>query len=79
VSATGQSAAPPATSERKYRVRSNGEPYREIARHTLNNPERWNDIFSLNPNYDPRFPVPGGTVIRLPADAQVEPSDIPHE
>lgn len=75
--ASGQPAPVAAGSERKYRVRNNGEQFWEIAKHTLNNPARWQDIYNLNPNYNPSYPVQGGVVLRLPADAQVEPGDIP--
>ncbi len=62
-----------------YRVRTNGEMVRDIAKRTLRgNPnERWYDIQRLNPNFDPAQPVRGGTVLRLPADAQVPTENRP--
>jgi hypothetical protein len=63
---------------RTYRVRSNaGEYMREVARRALRDSERWQDIYKLNPNVRPEFPVATGTVLRLPADAQVPAENLP--
>jgi nucleoid-associated protein YgaU len=60
-----------------YRVRKSGEKFLDMARHTLGNADRWWDIYLLNKGYNPTETVPGGTVLRLPADAHVEPEDAP--
>lgn len=62
-----------------YRVRNPGETVLDIAKRTLRgNPnERWYDIQRLNPNFEPSQPVRGGTVLRLPPDAQVPPENRP--
>src|SRR5262249_50372228 len=56
-----------------YQVRNPGEPLFEIARRTLGNGSRWTEIYRLNPNLRPEVPIPGGTVLRMPDDARVEP------
>jgi hypothetical protein len=60
-----------------YRVRANGEGFYEIARRTLGSGDRWPEIYRLNQRYDPKNAVPGGTELRLPADARVDPADVP--
>ncbi len=72
----GQSGAISATA-RMYRVRVPGETFRQIAQHALNNPDRWSDIYQMNSRYDTLTPVPAGTVLQLPADARLEPGDVP--
>ena len=62
----------PQPRERSYQVRAQGEMLRDIARRTLNDPERWTEIYQLNRRYDPSVPVPAGSELRLPADARVE-------
>jgi hypothetical protein len=55
-----------------YQVGGQGEMFRDIARKTLNDPERWVEIYQLNRNYDPSMPVPAGSQLHLPAGARVE-------
>jgi hypothetical protein len=62
---------------RLYRVRSSGETFRDIAQHTLNNSDRWAEIYKLNPGVNPATLIEGRTVLYLPGDAQVEPADAP--
>jgi nucleoid-associated protein YgaU len=38
----------------------------QIAWRALGDGERWVEIYRLNPQYNPKAPVPGGTVLRLP-------------
>jgi hypothetical protein len=47
---------------------------REIARRTLNDGNRWYDVYRLNPTLNPRpeLPIPSGTILRLPPEAKVE-------
>lgn len=59
--------------ERTYQVPKNGETFWEISRKTLGNPNRWSEISRLNPQIKPQFPVPGGTNLRMPLDARVDP------
>jgi hypothetical protein len=61
-----------------YQVRQDGETYFTIAQKTLAKTERWSEIYHLNGDqYDPKNPVPRGTLLRLPADARVERTDKP--
>jgi nucleoid-associated protein YgaU len=60
----------------QYRVQGQGETMREIARATLGSAERWSEIYKLNPDYRPEFRVPGGTALRLPSDARVDPANV---
>lgn len=62
---------------RLYRVRRPGEWFYEIARRTLNSPDRWWEIARLNPRYNPQYPLPEGTILRLPSDARVDLSETP--
>src|SRR5262249_17556559 len=54
-----------------YRVSPSGQNMREIARAALGNPEKWKDIYSLNPTLDPTYAVRGSTTIKVPAEANV--------
>jgi len=56
---------------KRYQVRGQGEMILEIARNTLNDTRRWTEIYRLNPSIRPEYPIPGGTEIRLPGDANV--------
>lgn len=70
--------APAPAGWKQYRVRqSNGEFYRDIARYTLGNSERWTDIYNLNRTISPNYPVPAGTVLNLPNTATVPPENVP--
>jgi hypothetical protein len=62
-----------------YRVRQPGESLQEIARRTLGDSNHSYRLRSFNPTLsaDPRLPIPAGTVLRLPADAKVDPADRP--
>jgi hypothetical protein len=67
--ASGAAAAAP---EKRYRVDGNGEMVRDIAAKTLGNRDRSTDINLLNQNrINPEYPIPAGTVLRLPGDARV--------
>jgi nucleoid-associated protein YgaU len=67
-----RSAGPPSTDVTKsYRVPPQGLMILQIARDTLGDGNRWPEIYRLNPNLQPQFPIPGGTEIRLPASANV--------
>ncbi len=63
-------AAAPAT--KIYRVQGKNETLYQIAQQALKNHDRWMEIYNLNRGVDPKYPVPAGTVLNLPADAQVE-------
>jgi hypothetical protein len=62
---SGKSWSTP-SAERTYQVPEQGEMFLEIARKALGNPDRWGEIYRLNPRYDPKYPVPAGTTLRLP-------------
>jgi MraZ protein len=57
-----------------YEVRAE-ETVQEIARRTLGNGERWSEIQKLNPTLKSGEPLVKGTLVRLPADAAVSPTD----
>jgi nucleoid-associated protein YgaU len=69
--------APSSSSVPLYRVREGGEMLREIAHRTLDNGDRWADIYRLNPSFDPKEVIPAGSLLRLPRDARVDPRDRP--
>jgi hypothetical protein len=71
----GVGAAAPAPTG--YRVRGNGEWLRDVARETLGNSERWQEIWQLNPTVDYRSPLPANTVLRLPAGARIPTQNLP--
>jgi hypothetical protein len=67
-------AAPPGTKSafgpgpgNTYRVRDGGERLYEIARGVLGDGNRWPQIYRLNPDVQPAYPIPAGTVLKLPA------------
>jgi hypothetical protein len=63
-----------------YRVRGPaGESLQEIARRTLNDGNQAPRLRGFNPTLSPdvRLPIPAGTVLRLPAEAKVDPADKP--
>jgi hypothetical protein len=62
-----------------YQVKPDGESMWDIARSTLNNPSRWNEIAKLNPSLRPEYRIPGKTQIKLPADARVETASAPQQ
>jgi hypothetical protein len=64
-------SAPPAAGSKTYQVRGNGEMLYEIARQTLGDGRRWSEIYRLNPQIRPELAIPGGTTLRLPAEARV--------
>jgi nucleoid-associated protein YgaU len=57
--------APPAN-YRQYQVQTGNETFWDIARRTLGYGERWGDIHRLNPQFNPREPLPAGAVLRIP-------------
>lgn len=67
---------PELTTQQRYRVRANGEMMRTIAQRTLQNGDRWPEIYALNKQFDPKDPVPAGSDLALPADARIDPSDV---
>ncbi len=73
VSGTSPAAGLP---EKSYRVRGGGEMFLTIARNTLGNELRWPEIYNLNQRFQPEVAVPGGTVLRMPGDAKIDPADV---
>jgi hypothetical protein len=69
------SPAPPAAGA--YRVGGGGEYLRAVAMRALADSERWQEILRLNPSVNPAYPVPPGTVLRLPPDARVPAENTP--
>jgi hypothetical protein len=66
-----------AATEKAYRVRPSGEMFYDIARRTLGSGERWLEIYRLNPQFNPKDPVPAGSDLRLPGDARIDRADAP--
>jgi hypothetical protein len=60
-----------------YQVRPQGEAMRDTARTALGNAERWTEISKLNPTLDPAYMIRGGSLIKVPADARIEPAAAP--
>ena len=60
------------SAEKFYKVRGNGEWFRDIARNILKDGDRWWDIARLNTQYDPAHLVPTGTLLRVPSDARID-------
>jgi hypothetical protein len=73
----GAASAPAANlPEKSYRVRGNGERFLTIARNMLGDENRWYEIYQLNTRFDPKLEIPGGTVLRMPGDAKIDPADM---
>lgn len=53
-----------------YTVSEPGEMLRDIARKTLGNGEQWRVIYDMNRSINPAERIPGGTRLRLPAEAR---------
>jgi Meckel syndrome type 1 protein len=65
--------AAPTNGTKVYRVQAaQGEAMYMIARKTLGDAARWNEIYRLNPQLIPEQPVPVGTPVVLPGDARVD-------
>jgi hypothetical protein len=62
---------PSTDATKRYRVGGNGQMLVEIAQQTLGDQRRWSEIYRLNPTIRPEFPIPAGTELRLPANANV--------
>ncbi len=84
--ASGQPARAAATTspavqplpEKRYRVRGSGEMFLTIARTRLGDENRWPEIYQLNPAFDPPTNlIPGGSILRMPGDAKIDPMDVP--
>jgi hypothetical protein len=54
-----------------YRVPAAGQFIFDIAIRTLGDGNRWSEIYRLNPNINPQQPIPGGSELRLPANAKL--------
>lgn len=63
--------------EKQYRVPATGEMFLTIARNTLTDENRWPEIYRLNPRFDPKDIVPGGSILRMPSDARINATDAP--
>jgi hypothetical protein len=50
-----------------YQVASGGEMILTIAERELGSRDRWSEIYRLNQQLDPRYLIPAGTVLRMPA------------
>jgi hypothetical protein len=57
----------------RYTVPARGQTMREIAVKTLENGDRWQEIYHLNPKLQPDYNLPAGTVLQLPPDAVLPP------
>jgi hypothetical protein len=54
-----------------YRVTTPNLKFIDIARQTLGDPMRWQEIYQLNPTFNPSYPLPINSLLRMPATAQV--------
>jgi hypothetical protein len=77
VSSRASAAQGTSGGDRTYRVKNNGEMFREVARNALGDPERWAEIYRLNPRFDPAEPIPSGTDLRLPSQARADARPTP--
>jgi MraZ protein len=59
-----------------YEVRRHGETLRDIAKRTLGESERWDEVYKLNPRVAPDTVLTLGTVVRLPVDACIATEDV---
>jgi hypothetical protein len=64
---------PAAAATVSYQVQGGGEMLWQIARDRLGDAKRWVEIYRLNPDIQPAFAIPAGTVLRLPQGARVGP------
>jgi nucleoid-associated protein YgaU len=64
-------ATPTSDVTKSYRIPPSGQLIYELAVQTLGDGARWAEIYRLNPMVDPLRPIPGNTVVRLPASANV--------
>ena len=70
VGATVGSVMKPPMGVKVYRVRAaDGEGLYQIAEKTLRDGRRWSEIYRLNPSLTPEAPIPAGTMLLLPGDA----------
>jgi nucleoid-associated protein YgaU len=56
--------------DKTFRVPQGGMSMRAVARLTLGNEQRWNEVYQLNPHLRPDEILPAGTDLRLPSDAR---------
>jgi hypothetical protein len=73
----GESAGDSAKDFKWYLVPPGGQMMRDISRVTLSDAGRWTDISKLNPKTDPSYAVPGGLLIKVPADARIPAGSMP--
>lgn len=67
-----EAAAPrPAGAWRTYEVPAGGMTLKELARRAFGDENLWGPIWEMNPKLRADEPVPGGTQVRLPADAKI--------
>jgi MraZ protein len=59
-----------------YQVRLAQETLMDIARRTLGDANRWDEIYKLNPSLKPEVALVSGAFVRLPADACVPPDEV---
>lgn len=64
-------STPSADATKNYRIPVGGQKIYELAMQTMGDGSRWTEIYRLNPTIDPLQPIPGNTVVRLPAIANV--------
>ena len=50
---------------------------RKIAERILSDAERWADISKLNPALETAYPLRGGLLIKVPADARIPAANLP--
>jgi hypothetical protein len=64
-------STPTSDATKNFRIPVGGQKIYELAIQTMGDGSRWTEIYRLNPTIDPLQPIPGNTVVRLPANANV--------
>ncbi len=59
-----------ATGQRTFTVPTGGMTMGSIARDTLGSPNRWQDLYAVNPSLSPGEVLPAGTVVKIPAEVK---------
>ena len=69
---SGDAAVPAfrSSGQRTFTVPTGGMTMGSIARDTLGSPNRWHDIYDLNPSLAPGDVLPAGTVVKIPSDVK---------
>jgi len=56
--------------DKTFRIPTGGMTMKAVAKLTLNDENRWRDIFALNPQLRADESIPAGTILKMPADSR---------